>query len=140
MADEYTKALPIPSPESVPYWAGAREHRLLVQKCRACGNHWHPPSTICPACGARDCDWVESCGKGRVFSFVTYHRIYNKGWEGELPYVVAVIELEEGARMLSNVVGIDAADVVCDMAVEVVFDDVTPDVTLPKFRPIAGET
>ncbi len=138
MAAPYNKPLPLPSPESVPYWEGAKAHRLLVQKCRDCAGHWHPPSTICPSCGARDWDWVAASGRGRVFSFVTYHRVYNKGWDGELPYVVAVIELEEGARLLSNLIGIAAAEVVCDMAVEVVFDDVTPDVTLPKFRPAAG--
>ncbi len=135
MAGGYDKPLPGPSPESLPYWDGAREHRLLVQKCADCGRHWHPPSTLCPGCGSRQNDWVAASGKGRVYSFVTYHRVYNKGWKDELPYVVAVIELEEGARLLSNVIGIEPDDVVCDMAVQVVFDDVTGDVTLPKFRP-----
>ena len=135
MAEPYDKALPLPSPESRPFWEGAKAHKLLVQKCRNCGTHWHPPSTICPSCGAREHDWVEAGGRGKIFSFVTYHRIYQTGWTGELPSVVALIELEEGARILSNVVGIDAANVVCNMAVEVLFDDVTEDVTLPKFRP-----
>jgi len=135
MAAVYDKPLPTPSPESQPFWDGARAHRLLVQKCRDCATHWHPPSTICPACGSRAHEWIASSGKGTVFSFVTYHRLYNTGWKDELPYVVAVIELEEGARFLSNIVGIDPADIVCDMAVEAIFEDVTPDVTLPKFRP-----
>ncbi len=138
MGSTYGKALPLPSPESVPFWDGAKGHRLLVQKCCDCATHWHPPSTLCPSCGGREHDWVEASGSGKVFSFVTYHRIYQKGWEGELPYVVALIELEEGARMLSNLVGIEPANVVCEMAVEVLFDDVTGDVTLPKFRPAAG--
>ena len=64
----YNKALPLPSPDSVPFWDGAREHKLLIQKCRDCAAHWHPPSTICPGCGARDDDWVESSGKCTVFS------------------------------------------------------------------------
>ena len=135
MAEDYIKALPIPAPESLPFWEGAREHKLLIQKCRDCTLHWHPPSTLCPGCGSQAFDWVEASGKGRVFSFVTYHRAYHPGWKGELPYVVAVIELEEGARMLSNITGIDPDDVACDMAVEIVFEDVTGDVTLPKFRP-----
>lgn len=135
MAGDYNKPLPIPAPESEPFWQGAREHRLLIQKCADCATAWHPPSTLCPSCGARDFAWIEASGKGHIFSFVTYHRLYHKAWEGELPYVVAVIELEEGPRLLSNIIGIDAADVVCDLPVEVVFDDVTHDATLPKFRP-----
>lgn len=137
MGGSYDKPLPVPTPESRPYWDAARAHRLVLQRCGDCGRHWHPPSTVCPGCGSRDHDWVDSSGKGKVFSFVTYHRLYNKGWKDDLPYVVAVIELEEGARLLSNVIGIAPDDVACDMAVEVVFDDVTGDVTLPRFRPPA---
>jgi uncharacterized OB-fold protein len=94
-----------------------------------------PPSGHCPACGSAAHEWVDLSGAGRVFSFVVYHRLYHKGWESELPYVVAVIELAEGPRILSALTGIAPGDVVCDMAVKVVFDDVTGDVTLPKFAP-----
>lgn len=134
MAD-YSKPLPIPAPESEPFWAGARDHKLLMQKCASCGKFWFPPGTICPRCGAAEFTWDQTSGRGRVFTFVTYQRLYNKAWDGEVPYVVAIVELEEGPRMLTNITGIDAADVVCDMAVQVVFDDVTPEVTLPKFTP-----
>ena len=135
MDGDYTKPIPRPSPESEPFWAAAKEHKLKIQKCTACGNHWFPPAAHCPECQSAEHEWIEASGKGRVFSFVTYQRLYNKGWEGEIPYVVALIELEEGPRMLSNLTGIDPKDVACDMAVKVVFDDVTPEVTLPKFTP-----
>jgi uncharacterized OB-fold protein len=135
MAKDYLKPLPHPAPESEPFWAAAKDHKLVIQKCNACGNHWFPPSEHCPECLSADNAWVEMSGKGRVFSFVTYQRLYNKGWEGEIPYVVALIELEEGPRLLSNLTGIAPEDVTCDMPVKVVFDDVTPDVTLPKFTP-----
>ena len=79
---------------------------------------------------------MKSAGKGRIFSFVIFHRLYHKGWDGEIPYVVAIIELDEGARMLSNVIGIPVQAVKCDMPVKVVFDDVTEELTLPKFSPI----
>ena len=69
-------------------------------------------------------------------SFVVFHRLYHKGWDGEIPYVVGVIELKEGARMLSNVIGVPVENVKCDMPVEVVFDDVTEKLTLPKFKPV----
>ncbi len=135
MAD-YSKPLPLPSPESEPFWAGARDHKLLMQKCASCGEFWFPPGTICPHCGAQEFSWAETSGRGRVFTFVTFQRLYNKAWDGELPYVVAIVELEEGPRMLTGLTGIDAAEVVCDLAVRVVFDDVTPEVTLPKFTPV----
>ena len=135
MAKEYTKPLPHPAPESEPFWAAARAHKLKIQKCTSCGNHWFPPSEHCPECLSADHDWIEASGRGRVFSFVTYQRLYNKGWEGEVPYVVALVELEEGPRLLSNLTGIAPENVACDMAVKVVFDDVTDEVTLPKFAP-----
>ncbi|MDX1483521.1 MAG: Zn-ribbon domain-containing OB-fold protein [Alphaproteobacteria bacterium] len=131
----YAKPLPVPTPETEPFWAAAREHRLTLPKCAECGTVRFPPAAHCPACGSGAHDWVDLSGNGRVYSFVTYHRLYDKGWEGELPYVVAVIELEEGPRILSTVTGCAPEDVACDMAVKVVFDDVTEDVTLPKFTP-----
>lgn len=136
MSDGYAKAIPVPGPESIPFWEGARNHELLVQRCKTCGHHWFPPSTVCTGCGNNNIEWVKSAGKGRIFSFVIFHRLYHKGWDGEIPYVVAIIELDEGARMLSNVIGIPVQDVKCDMPVKVVFDDVTEELTLPKFSPI----
>lgn len=132
----YTKPLPVPSPESQPFWDGARAHRLTIPNCSACGNCWFPPSTLCPGCGSADHGWIDASGRGRVHSFVTYHRLYHPGWEGEIPYVVAIVELEEGARLYANIVDIPVDDVRCDMAVEAIFDDVTEEVTLVKFRPV----
>ncbi len=136
MSDDYAKAIPVTGPESVPYWEGAKKHQLVIQKCGKCGHHWFPPSTVCTGCGSRDINWVRSSGKGKVFSFVVFHRLYHKGWDGEVPYVVGIIELEEGARMLSNVIGIPVEDVKCDMPVEVFFEDATDTLTLPKFKPV----
>ncbi len=132
---EYLKPLPIPSPESEPFWAAAKEHKLKIQRCRDCAGTWFPPATLCAHCGSRDHDWIVAAGRGKIHSFVAYHRLYHKGWEGELPYVIAIIELTEGARMLGNITGIEVDEVVCDLPVEVVFDDVTADVTIPKFQP-----
>lgn len=131
----YTKPVPRPSAETQPFWDAAKQHRLELQKCNACGRFWFPPSTRCVHCLSDDHAWTEVSGKGRVFSFVTYQRMYHKGWDGEIPYVVAVIELEEGPRLLSTITDCAPEDVRCDMAVQVVFDDVTIDATLPKFRP-----
>ena len=136
MPDDYTKAIPIPGPESLPFWEGAKNHQLMIQKCSDCGHHWFPPSTVCTDCGSRNIEWVASSGKGKVFSFVVFHKLYHKGWDGEIPYAVAIIELEEGARMLSNVIAVPVAEVKCDIPVEVVFEDATDELTLPKFKPV----
>lgn len=131
----YAKPLPRPAAESQPFWDGAREHKLMIQKCADCGKFWFPPSVHCVHCLSRNFSWEEVSGKGKVFSFVVFERLYHKGWEGEVPYAVAVIELDEGPRLLSGITGIAPHDVRCDMAVKVVFDDVTDEVTLPKFAP-----
>jgi uncharacterized OB-fold protein len=132
---EYLKPLPIPSPESQPFWDTAREHRLSVQQCRECGESWFPPSTLCLHCGSRDYHWFDASGRGVVHSFVIYHRLYHEGWEGEVPYVVALVELDEGPRLYANLVETEIDEVACDMKVSVVFDDVTETCTIPKFRP-----
>lgn len=140
MADATTSAtprkpLPRPAPESAPFWEAAKGHRLELPRCNACGKFWFPPSRSCPHCLAADFAWTPVSGRGTVFSFVVFHRVYHPAYEGEVPYVVALIALEEGPRMLSNVVGIAPDDVRCDMAVKVVFDDVADGVALPKFTP-----
>lgn len=132
---EYTKPIPVPSPESEPFWAAAREHELRVQRCSACNRPWFPPSEICPECLSDRWEWRKVSGKGTVFSFVIFHRPYHPGFRAELPYNVSIIELEEGPRMFSNVVGCSNDDLHVGMPVQVVFDDVADGVTLPKFQP-----
>lgn len=129
------KPLPRPAPESAPYWEAAKNHRLEIPHCNACGHYWFPPSRSCPNCLASDFAWTQVSGNGKVFSFVTFHRVYHPAWEGEVPYVVALIELDEGPRLLSNIVGIEPDKVRCEMPVKVVFEDVAKDVALPKFTP-----
>ncbi len=129
------KPIPRPAPESVPYWEAAKQHRLELPKCDACGKFWHPPTQTCPHCLSPNFTFTQVSGRGKVFSFVTFHRLYHPAFESELPYVVALVELEEGPRLISNIVGIAAPDVRCEMPVKVVFDDVAPDVAVPKFTP-----
>jgi uncharacterized protein len=135
VATEYIKPIPVPSPESEPFWAAAREHELKLQRCSACDHTWFPPSDICPECMSNRWTWKTVSGKGTIFSFVIFHRPYHPGFRDELPYNVSIIELEEGPRMYSNVVGCSNEDLHVGMPVKVVFDDVTDEVTLPKFQP-----
>ena len=134
---DYAKPIPVPSHESRPYWEALREHKLTMPRCEDCGHRWFPPSLLCPKCRSRKVGWKQVSGRGKVFSFVNFHRTYHKGFADERPYCVAVIELEEGPRMISNVIGIAPDKVACDMSVEVVFEDIAGTATLPKFKPAA---
>ena len=132
----YDKPVPVPDPDSAPFWEGCRNGRLLIQHCRDCGHNQFPPGNVCSACGAGAIEWIEASGRGRVFSWiVVVHPVPKPVYAGDVPYVVALVELEEGVRMPTNIVGCDSADIVADMPVRVLFDHVSEDVVLPRFRP-----
>jgi uncharacterized OB-fold protein len=129
------KPVPYPGPESLPFWEGAKAQRLLLPLCNVCNRFWFPPTQRCAHCLSADFVWRESSGKGRVYSFVVYHRVYHRGFEDEVPYVVAIVELDEGPRLITNIVGVAPDEVRCDMRVKVMFDESEPGVTIPKFSP-----
>jgi uncharacterized protein len=131
----YAKPLPHGTPDTQPFWDACRRHVLELQRCTACQQFWFPPSVRCPRCWGDAFEWQPVSGRGEVFTFTLMRRAYHPGFADELPYVVAVIALAEGPRLVSNLVGCDPELVKVGMPVEVVFEDVTPDVTLPKFRP-----
>jgi uncharacterized OB-fold protein len=135
MAD-YKKPLPVPTPETKPYWDGAKRHELWIMRCNDCSKPYFYPRPICPNCFSRNTDWMQASGKAKLETFVINHRP-PPGFEEDAPYVIAVVTLEEGPRMMTNLVGIDPdpTKVKCDMPLEVVFDDVTDEITLPKFKP-----
>lgn len=128
--------VPEPSPETVAFWAAAREERLVIPRCDACSFNWFPPAQACPRCGSEQYSWVEASGKGTVFSFTVYHRLYHGAFKNKLPYVVAIIELDEGPRLISNVVHIEPEKVHCDMPVKVIFDLRCDGIKVPQFVPI----
>jgi uncharacterized protein len=133
---DYPKPLPDINDDNKEFWSGCKAHELRFQKCRGCGYVRWPPSIICPRCHSRETEWIVSRGKGTVYSFVIYHVAYHEGFTEEIPYIVADVELEEGPRLLTNIVGCPFERIACDMPVKVVWDDVTEDCSLPKFRPL----
>ncbi len=135
MSDVSDLPVPEPSLETEAFWAAAREERLVIPRCEDCGFHWFPPSLACPRCGSEHYSWIEASGRGTVFSFTIYHRLYHDAFKHKIPYVVAIIALEEGPRLISNVVGIAADKVRCDMPVQVVFDSRAGGVKVPQFAP-----
>ena len=134
------RALPKPTPETQPYWDGAREGRLMLPWCEACGQpHFHP-RVLCPHCGGARLAWRPASGRGRLHTYVINHKPA-PGFESRVPYVIAVIELEEGPRLLANLLTEapptpEALEI--DMPVEVVFEQVSDSITLPQFRPAHG--
>jgi uncharacterized protein len=136
MAD-YTKPLPTPDPVTQPFWDSLKEHAVKLQKCGGCKQFIFYPRALCPSCMSDDLAWTSISGRGVVHAFAIPHRHPNRVFTEGGPYVVALIELEEGVRMMSNLVEVDPTPeaVTVGMAVEIVYDDVTDEVTLPKFRP-----
>lgn len=130
----YEKPLPVIDPDSEPFWTAARAHRLLLKHCAACGLHHFYPRELCPHCHSDRVDWSESKGAGTVYSYTVAHRAAGPAFKADAPYVVAVVELDEGPRMMTNIIGCPPDAVSIGARVEVVYDDVTAEVTLPKFQ------
>jgi uncharacterized protein len=128
----YNKPLPRPDTLNRPFWAAAKQGRLLLQHCPSCGDTRFPPGPVCPECLAGDQDWVEASGKGTLESWIDMHRAYWDGFKDNLPYRVCLVRLEEGPVMVSSLVD-TTENMRIGAPVKVVFDAVTEDVTLPRF-------
>ena len=129
-----SKPLPQPTPQSQPFWDACAKRELQLQRCDDCRAWRFPPADRCPECLSARSQWTRTSGRGRVYSFVVFHRAYHPAFADELPYAVALVELEEGPRLLANIVDCPIDCVRCEMPVEVVFDDVAPATTLYRFK------
>jgi hypothetical protein len=134
---EYRKPLPDVTPESRPFWDGCRGHRFLIQRCADCGERQHYPRGVCAWCWSERLEWQPSTGRGTVYTFTVTHRTQARGFRDELPYVLAWVELDEGVQVMANLVRCDPARVHVGMPVQVTFEDVTPEISLPRFTPAA---
>lgn len=126
---------PIPEPDSLsqPFFDGAAESQLMIQRCAECSASLHPGSTVCSECLGTALEWQAASGEGTVFSFGLMHQKYHEGFSDDIPYVVAVIELPEGIRINSNIVGPNANAVSVGDPVRAVFEPVSEGIWLPKF-------
>jgi uncharacterized protein len=131
MENQTERPLPHPSELSGPHWQGARDHRLMVQHCGACAAYVFPPSPVCTHCFSTDLAWEQSSGRGRIYSYTIIHRAPAPSFE--VPYCAAIITLEEGWNMISNIVGSPMEVIMVGLPVRVAFM-VIGDVTLPIFR------
>lgn len=141
MTQQQQPAPPIPPPVSQPesdfYWEKCKAHELWLRRCNACNKAYFYPRDICPECFSRDTDWVQSSGRGTLHTFAIVHRAPTPSFRDKVPFVVAIVEVEDGSRIPTNLVGVepDPANIKCGMAVEVVFEDLTDNISLPMFRP-----
>jgi uncharacterized OB-fold protein len=137
MATEYTKPLPRPfSPElSRPFWEAAKRHELVMPRCKMCAHLFFYPRSECPHCLSTNLEWVQVSGRARLHSFTVVQQPAHAAFREDVPYVYAVVQLDEGPRLVSNIVQGDIDALRVDMPLEVVFDDVTPEWTLVKFKP-----
>jgi len=133
--EEMRKPLPIPTKWSQPFWDAAKQHRLVLRKCSQCGNIDHPPYLYCTACQADEHEWIEASGKGTLYAYAVNHFGVPFPFWDDMPYVLAMIDLPEGPRMISNIVQCDTEKLENGMELEVVFDDVSDEITLPKWKP-----
>jgi 3-oxo-4,17-pregnadiene-20-carboxyl-CoA hydratase alpha subunit len=137
MSDAPARPVPAITPEMAPFWDAARRHELVAQRCLDCGAYRFPAREVCSRCLSHKVEWVRVAGTGRVFSIAIMHQADHPWFAAHVPYAVVVVELDEGTRMLSTVVGLEPHAIRIGMPVRVGFEDVTPEVSLPVFRPAA---
>ena len=128
------RVIPTPTPETKHYWDGAKDGKLILQKCNYCSGNYFPPRPFCPKCGSRSVQEFQASGKGSLYSYVINH-LPSPGFTP--PFAIAVVELEEGPRLMSNIVECEQTPeaLELDMPLEVTFEKLNDDITLPQFKP-----
>ncbi len=129
---------PLPDRDTQPFWDGCQEERFLLPICAACGEGRWPPGPMCPACQSQEVNWVESAGQGEVYSWIVANHPVHPDLVDQVPYVVALIELEHGIRVVGNVAGCEPDDVEAGMPVELYFEELEDGSRLPNFRATGG--
>jgi len=126
--------LPTANADSLPYWNAARERRLVIRQCAACGARHFMPRHLCPECWSDRLEWIDSTGRGVVHSFTVIRRASAPAFAAQAPYVLALIELDEGPRMVANILGEDALAVKIGDRVAVTFEDRGDGALMPQFQ------
>lgn len=135
---EWNKPLPTIVGETRPYWEACRRGQLVIQRCAACGEYQFYPRGICAHCWSADIRWVEVSGRGTVWTYTVTYQNRTPGFAEEVPYVLALVELEEGVKLFTNIVDCPPPEVRIGMPVAVTFVRANDRVTVPYFKPAAG--
>lgn len=134
-AKEYKKPLPTPTGETKPFWDACKRGEILIQRCPQCRTYQWYPRAICAECFSSELEWVKTSGQGKVWTFTVTNQNGSPGFRDEVPYVLALVEVEGGVKMFTNIIECEPSAVKIGMAVEVVFKPATDDITIPYFRP-----
>ena len=131
--------VPEPTPETQPFWDGCKQGELRLQRCTSCSHTYFPPRPFCPKCAHREVSWVKASGKAKLYSYVIHHRPA-AGFTP--PYSIAVVELDEGPRMMTNIIDCPQTPeaLQLDMRVEVTFVPISDTISLPQFRPMGAQS
>ena len=132
----HAKPVPHPSPLSAPYWEGAREGKLMLQRCGSCGAHRHYPQWLCGRCQSADTQWIQASGRGKVYSWTTSHHAFHPGFIEELPYTLVTVDMEEGVRVLGRFN--NDTPLKLDLPVQLHFEPDAQGTPVPTFEPIAA--
>jgi uncharacterized OB-fold protein len=134
---KYDKPLPEFRPETKPFWEACKKHELVLPRAKTTNEFFFYPRAVSPGEDmTQNIEWVRVSGKAKVWTYAVHHMGPTPAYKNEPPYVVALVETQEGVKMMTNIIGCKPEEVYIGMDVEVVFEDVTPEVTLPKFRPV----
>ncbi len=131
--------LPHPDLETQPFWDAAREGRLLIKVCTACERYHFYPRPFCPHCWSDDVEWFEASGRATLYTWSVVHRNDLPPFPERVPYVAAIVDLAEGPRMMTNVVGCDFGVLAAGMVLEPVFHPTSEEITIVQFRPASGK-
>jgi uncharacterized protein len=135
MAALVSKPIPVPTRETKPYWEGCKAHQLKIQRCAECGHYQFYPRIYCTKCMSDRVEWVQASGRAKVLSYTIVHRPVSAAFKEEIPYVVALVTLDEGPSMMTNLVRCAPEQLAIGMPVVVTFEDWTEEISMPKFRP-----
>jgi len=135
---DYAKPVPYPSPETQPFWDACKRHELSLPYCTSCAQFFFYPRTFCPHCFGDAIEWRTCSGRGTLYTYAIQYRMQMPGFTP--PYVTAIVQLDEGPRLMTNLVGVEPTTeaIRCDMPVEVTWEDATDEITLPLFKPVSA--
>ena len=128
--------LPTPDNDSRHFWDAAREERFLIKRCADCGRAHYYPRPFCPHCWSANVDWEEATGRGELYTYSVVRRNDLPPFHERVPYVAAIVDLEEGPRAMTNVVDCEFDDLAIGMPLEVTFREISDDYTIPVFKPV----
>ncbi|MFM0222014.1 Zn-ribbon domain-containing OB-fold protein [Paraburkholderia dipogonis] len=140
MSSSPLRPQPLPTAETERYWQAAHENRLEIQYCRMCARHQFYPRRFCTQCLSDQIEWVQASGRGRVYTYTVCHVAGHPAFESQVPYAIAMIELDEGVRMLAGIVDSDMERLAVGVPVQVCFERISDEIALPMFRLAAGDS